>query len=65
MILQLLLLAIAFFGTWLMLQPTRQFTYARETTQLPNPSPILNRARCIAGFVICFAAITAILMLQV
>ncbi len=68
MIFQLLLLAVAFFGTWLMLQPTEQFTYARNAAQaeeLKNTAANQHpRARCALGFALCIAAIITIFVMQ-
>lgn len=65
MILQLMLLAIAFLGTWLMLQPTRQFTYAKEAASLPEPNLTLSRVRCLGGLALTVGAITAIMLMQI
>ena len=49
MIIELLLLAVAFFGAWLVLQPTEQFTYARKGEDANAISPVLTSARCPVG----------------
>ncbi len=68
MIYQLLLLAIAFFGTWLMLQPTEQFTYARNAAQaeeLKNTAANQRpRVRCVLGLALCIGAIITIFIMQ-
>ena len=65
MIVQLLLLATAFLGAWLVLQPTEHFTYDRKADDTNAIAPAILQARSTLGLVLCFAAITAIFMMQV
>lgn len=65
MIVQLLLLAVAFLGAWLVLQPTEHFKYDRKADDGNAITPTILQARSTIGFVLCIASLTAILLLQV
>ncbi|GAB5487857.1 MAG: hypothetical protein Pars2KO_14270 [Parasphingorhabdus sp.] len=65
MIVQLLLLAVAFFGAWLVLQPTEHFTYDRKAGEGNAVTPTILQARSTIGYILCIAALSAILLMQV
>jgi len=65
MIVQLLLLAVAFFGAWLVLQPTEHFTYDRKADEANTVTPTILQARSTIGYILCIAALSAILLMQV
>ncbi|SIO13762.1 hypothetical protein SAMN02745824_3096 [Parasphingorhabdus marina DSM 22363] len=67
MIIELLLLAVAFAGAWLILQPIEQFTYARRASrqdQESGPETVMPNLRNLAGMLVCAAAITTIFVLR-
>lgn len=65
MIIELLLLVAAFFGAWLVLQPTERFTYARKGEDVDTISPALTNVRSPLGYALCIGAMITILLLQV
>ena len=65
MIVQLLLLAVAFLGAWLVLQPTEHFKYDRKADDANAGTPTILKARSTIGYILCIAAITAILIMQI
>lgn len=64
MIVQLLLLAVAFFGAWLVLQPTERFTYDRKADEASTITQTFMQARSTIGLILCITALTAILLMQ-
>lgn len=65
MIVQLLLLAVAFLGAWLVLQPTEHFTYDRKADDTNAVTPTILQARSTIGYILCITALTVILIMQV
>ncbi len=60
---QLLLLAVAFFGAWLMLLPTQRFIYAKQTVPRERET-VLPSLRNVLGIILCTSAILMIFVID-
>ncbi len=60
---QLLLLAVAFFGAWLMLLPTDRFIYAKHVVPRERET-LLPNLRNVLGLILCTSAILMIFVIE-